>query len=851
MSLEKYKKKRDFSKTAEPDSDIVVKTVGRAKSVAKNKAKGAEKDKPLVFVVQRHHASHLHYDFRLEMEGVLKSWAVPKGPSLNPEDKRLAMMVEDHPYDYRTFEGEIPAGNYGGGVVHIFDSGTYTALNEGTEKDLRHGLHKGNLKFKLDGKILKGEFALVKINSSEQNAWLLIKHNDQYAVHKKFNIEDLVSAAIKKSGLDFKKKAKKGSGRQLMLDEPDEDTNKIALDNYKPMLAKLGTEVFDDPNWIYEWKLDGYRALAFTTSQGDVKLISRNGIDFSSNYPSIVSALKKLKMDAIIDGELIVSDKKGKASFQMIQHYDPTKDRALLSFWVFDLLSLNGHDLRDMELIKRKELLSTINSRLADPLVLYSKHIVGRGKLLFEEVRKEGGEGLIAKNAQSLYFSGKRSESWMKFKFEQSQEAVIIGYSKPEGGRQYFGALALGIYDEDTLVYIGNCGTGFNEKGLKSIYDQLQALIIKEKPVDQEVHKERSFTWVKPELVCEVTYAEWTADRHLRHPVFKGLRADKEKTDVVAERASDLNEPKEKHDMETERVEQFGKKKVTLTNLTKIYWPDEKISKGQMIDYYKSVASFILPHLKDKPLSLNRHPNGIAAPGFFQKDLDTDKIPSWIKSAPLHSESNDKEIDYLICNDEATLLWMANLGCIEINPWLSTYQKPEVPLYAVLDLDPHDIDFKEVIAVALTAKEILDKRGIVSFVKTSGSKGLHIFIPISGTYSYDITKEFIHYIGQLVFEAHPDHTSLERSPAKRKEKIYLDFLQNRKGQTIAAPYSVRPKPGATVSAPLDWAEVKDGLSIQNFDIFNMVKRIKEKGDLWADISKVKNNLKEALKQSLK
>ncbi|MEQ7801656.1 DNA ligase D [Pedobacter sp. ASV1-7] len=645
----------------------------------------------------------------------------------------------------------------------------------------------------------------------------------------------------------LKKKAKAGS-RRLVADKVKEQ-DETDQDIYKPMLAKLSAEVFDDPGWIYEHKLDGYRALAFITIKGEVKLISRNGIDFGSNYPTIIEALKNLGIDAVIDGELIAENNKGKSSFQLLQHYDHTKDEAILKFWVFDLLSLNGQDLREMELIKRKELLNTIISQLANPLVLYSKHITERGKLLFEEVRKEGGEGIIAKNGASHYFSGRRSESWLKFKLEQSQEAIIIGYSRPEGERQYFGSLALGMYNKGELVYIGNCGTGFNEKSLKLIYDQLQTLIIEQKPIDQKVHKEHNFTWVKPELICEVTYAEWTADKHLRHPVFKGIRTDKEKEDAIAEVPLISNESKEKDDMPTEKVEQFGKKKVTLTNLNKLYWPDEKISKGELINYYKAIARYILPHLKDKPLSLNRHPNGITAPGFFQKDLDTDKIPSWIKSAPLHSESNDKDIDYLICNDEPTLLWMANLGCIEINPWLSTYKKPEVPLYAVLDLDPHDIDFKEVIVVAQTARKILDERGITSFVKTSGSKGLHIFIPISGIYNYDITKEFIHYIGQLVFEKHPHQTSLERSPSKRKEKIYLDFLQNRKGQTIAAPYSVRPKPGATVSAPLDWVEVKDGLSIQKFDIFNMVQRIKEKGDLWENINKVKNNLKEALSQS--
>jgi bifunctional non-homologous end joining protein LigD len=313
------------------------------------------------------------------------------------------------------------------------------------------------------------------------------------------------------------------------------------------------------------------------------------------------------------------------------------------------------------------------------------------------------------------------------------------------------------------------------------------------------------------------------------------------------QKGDELETRKETAAMATDREEQYGKKIVKLTNLNKLYWPVEKISKGQLIDYYKGVSEYILPHLKDKPLSLNRHPNGIAEPSFFQKDLDREKIPSWIKTAPLYSDSTEKTIDYLVCNDEATLLWMVNLGCIEINPWLSSYKKPEVPLFAVLDLDPHDVDFNEVIAVAKTVKMLLDQMNITAFIKTSGSKGLHVFIPVSPIYDYDITKEFIHYIGQLVFDRHPNTTSLERSPTKRKERIYLDYLQNSIGQTIAAPYAVRPKPGATVSAPLAWDELKAGLTLKDFTILNMEQRLKQRGDLWKDIHQVKNNLKKALK----
>ncbi|WP_316793975.1 DNA ligase D [Pedobacter frigoris] len=834
MSLEKYVKKRDFSKTKEP---------GLKKAELETKAKKKPKataGKKLSFVVQRHHASHLHYDFRLEMQGVLKSWAVPKGPSLNPKDKRLAMMVEDHPYEYRTFEGEIPAGNYGGGTVHIFDKGTYQALEKGSEEDLLKGLHAGNLKFKLNGKILKGEFALVKIKSAEDNTWLLIKHNDEYAVKGSFDSEDLVPSTIKKKGIAFKKNAgKQQAVAELETDAEEEPPIETREISYKPMLAKLADHVFDDPDWIYEKKLDGYRALAFTEAKGGVKIMSRNGIDFKEKYKAVSEALKDLGLDAVIDGELVVEDKKGKSYFQKLQNYDAETEDMTLKFYVFDLLALNGHDMRGMELVKRKELLKKLIDGLDEPAVIYNDHVHENGKELFKAAEKHGWEGIIGKNATSVYSSDKRSDQWLKFKLQNSQEVIIIGFSKPEGSRQYFGSIALAMYEGTALTYIGNCGTGFNEETLKDLHHKMRALVIKNKPVKEKVHKEYNFTWVKPELVAEVTYSEWTEDQHLRHPVFKGLRMDKEKDNVIKE------SPKEEVG---DKELLFGRKKVKLTNLDKLYWPKEGITKGELLSYYEKMSAYILPHLKDKALSLNRHPNGIDEPGFFQKDLDTDKIPKWIKSAPLYSESNDKHIDYLVCNDEATLLWMVNLGCIEINPWLSKYKTPDHPLFAVLDLDPHDIDFKEAVKVALSAKELLDKMKLKSFIKTSGSKGLHIFIPIGEKYDYDVSKDFIKYLGQMLFDLHPDTTSLERSPSKRKNKIYLDFLQNRRGQTIAAPYSARPKPGATVSAPLEWTEVNEQLDLKDFTIFNMEKRVKKKGELWKGALTVKNDLLSGLKR---
>jgi bifunctional non-homologous end joining protein LigD len=466
MSLEKYVKKRDFTKTKEPGSGK--KKIKPDQSATKSK---------LMFVVQRHHASRLHYDFRLEMAGVLKSWAVPKGPSLNPQDKRLAMMVEDHPYDYRTFEGTIPAGNYGAGVVDIFDQGWYEALDKGSENDLLKDLHGGSLKFKLHGKILKGEFALVKIKSAEDNAWLLIKHNDDYAVKKAFDSEDLVSAAVNKKGLDFKKEAKKEKNTVVQGAADQSGEEKIEEIDYKPMLAKLSDRLFDDASWVYEKKLDGYRALAYTKAKGGVKLISRNGIDFGEKYKVVSDALGALGLDAVMDGELVVEDKNGRSYFQKLQNYNAETENMALKFYVFDLLALNGHDIRNMELLKRKELLQKLVGGLNNPSVVYNGHVQGKTTELMAEAKEHGWEGVIAKHAESTYMSNKRTDLWLKFKLQNTQEAVIIGYSKPSGSRHYFGSLALGMYQGSELIYIGNCGTGFNEETLKDVFDKMKRLV--------------------------------------------------------------------------------------------------------------------------------------------------------------------------------------------------------------------------------------------------------------------------------------------------------------------------------------------------------------------------------------
>ncbi|SOD18925.1 DNA ligase D [Pedobacter xixiisoli] len=808
MSLAKYTEKRNFKETTEPTG-------------------GKGKGKKLAFVVQRHHASHLHYDFRLELDGVLKSWAVPKGPSLNPKDKRLAMMVEDHPYDYKSFEGIIPKGNYGAGVVHIFDEGTYEAIDD--KKDsLQQGLQSGNLKIVLHGKILRGEFALVRMKDSEQNAWLLIKHRDKYAVDRKYSAEDEVTAKVKKLGKDFKKE---------IAELPKPVKPELKKEDYKPMLAKLVKHVMDNDDWIFEEKLDGYRGIA-VVKNGKASLTSRNGKNLGDDYPTVLKALANLAIDAVLDGEIVVREK-DRTNFQTLQNYGSTKKKPSLKYAIFDVLEINGADVREIPLLQRKQLLATLLSKHQQKEIEMVNAASMKGEVLLKQAAQKGWEGIMAKKVDSIYSSGMRSANWQKIKLQQGQEAIIVGYTKPAGERNYFGALVLAVQAaKGKLTYIGNCGTGFTEQSLKEIFTLLKSLVTKDKPLAEKVAQERNVTWVKPKVVCEVTFSEWTENQHLRHPVFKGIRDDKKPKDIK------LEIPASKNTKETpeEQTIKFGRKTVKLTNQHKLYWPEEKITKGEMVRYYQEIAPHILPHLKDRPLSLNRHPNGIKQAGFFQKDLNTEQIPGWVKYASLTSEHLKKEIDYLICNDEATLLWMANLGCIEINPWISTYRKPDAPLFAVLDLDPHGVDFKDAVKVALTAKEILDQLNITSFVKTSGSKGIHIVVPLHG-YDYEVSKNFTHYIAGLVYEQHPDLTSLERSPSKRKNKIYLDYLQNRKGQTIVAPYSLRPKPGATVSTPLNWDEVNEDLSIIDFTIFSLKERLNKIGDLWKDIYKVKNKIK--------
>ncbi len=816
--LTAYKKKRNFKQTAEP--------VGKK-----------EKETKFRFVVQRHQASHLHYDFRLELGGVLKSWAVPKGPSLNPSQKRLAVMVEDHPVDYITFKGTIPEGNYGAGKVEIWDNGTFIPVDKKKEKiserQALQAMQKGELKFELKGKKLKGEFVLVRLHNDEKSEknWLLIKHKDEYAVNKIYDAEENLSV-IKTTA----------SVPSIRYGKAKKITNPV-----KPMLASVSKVPFDDADWIYEIKWDGYRAVA-TLKKDELELYSRNGIDFRQRFPSLAKELAKLKHDVTMDGEIVLLNEKGVPDFQKLQDYENNLSLPLI-YYVFDILMLDGKDTTQLPLIDRKKLVKKLLGK--NKIIHYCDHIEKDGITFLEKAKEKGLEGIIAKQKDSLYSKGIRSKEWLKLKNIQSTEVVIAGYTAPQGGRSHFGSLILASKKArpngssgrgKQWQYRGHVGTGFSNEKLGQLKKMMKPLETTSSPFKEEVPVNETPTWLTPKLVADIAYTEVTRDGIFRHPSFIRLRDEKDTKTINDESVDDLDVAVK------ENVIKIGKDKVNITNRHKIFWPDEGYTKGDVIDYYEKIADYILPHLKDRPLSLKRNPNGIRDEGFYHKDAG-EHAPSYTKVFPVESESSNKTIDYIVCNKKATLLYLANLGCIEMNLWNSTTKKPDNPSWLVIDIDPSvKNSFTEVVEVALVTKKIFDKAGIDCYCKTSGASGLHVYAPMKNKYDYDTVKDFAHIIASLVQEQLPKTTSLERSLKKRGDKIYIDYLQNRRGQTLASVYSLRPKPGATVSTPLEWKEVNAKLHPSQFTIENIFERLKKKGDLFKEVLTGSSDIKDGLKK---
>ncbi len=810
--LGKYFKKRRFDETPEPKGDVK-----------------AKKGKKLAFVVQEHHASRLHYDFRLELDGVLKSWAVPKGPSMNPHEHHLAVHVEDHPYEYRKFEGVIPEGNYGAGNVIIWDEGWYEARadTDDQEKTLRQEYKKGHLTFVMHGKKLKGEFALIKLpNAKDDDAWLLIKKGDEYATERDITLED-------ESVVSHKTVDELGAKNKL----PDlSGYPKIAKPwAVKPMLCTLVESPFSKEGWLFEIKWDGYRAIG-SKFKDDIELYSRNSINFIEKYPPVAEAMRTFRHDVIVDGEIVVVDKDGHAHFEWLQDWHRTQNGEL-HYYIFDILWCDGRDVRTMPLAERRQLLKALLPNNAT--LRFSDDVEEKGEQLFRQMQKRGMEGMVAKRADSTYHEGNRGGDWLKIKTEQRQEVVIGGYTEPRGGRKFLGALVVGVYENGELIYTGHSGGGIPDKLREQLQAQFSKIEHKSSPFKVEPKPNAPVHWVEPKFVCEMKFSEWTKEGYMRHPQFEGMREDKDPKNVRREKAQSLK-PAAKPKLKK------GELPFELTHLDKVFFPKAKYIKGDMIAYYESVAGYILPYLKDRPHSLNRMPNGIKGESFYQKN--NEHLPDWVPFVDIFSESNNKNLHWMVGGELHTLLYMVQLGCVEINPWNSRVGHLDNPDWIVIDLDPEGVSFKGVIEVAKTVHEVCEEWGIANFPKTSGKTGIHIYIPMKAKYSYEQAKNLAHLIAIEVNNRQPKLTSVERMPDKRKNKIYVDFLQNREGQTLAAPYSLRPTPDATVSTPLHWDEVVPSLKPTDFTIKNTTTRLKRVGDLWKPVIGKSIDLKAVLKR---
>jgi bifunctional non-homologous end joining protein LigD len=628
---------------------------------------------------------------------------------------------------------------------------------------------------------------------------------------------------------------------------PEAPKAKIPSD-LKPMLATLVDEPFNDSGWQFELKLDGYRALAYV-QKGKAELRSRNNLSFNKKFGAVYEALLNWPVDAVVDGEIVVLDDQGVPDFNGIQQWEKKRSGQLV-FYVFDLLWIDGLDIMKEPLYLRREILRQIIPETGP--IRFSDHIEEVGKQFFDIAWQNNLEGIVAKKMDAPYIPDSRSKSWLKIKIEQRHEAVICGYTRKQDSDRLFSSLILGVVEKEKLVFIGQTGTGFSVAMQQDIMKKMKPLLSGTCPFEKLPEVNDKPVWIRPSLVCEVKYTELTKEGVMRHASFQGLRPDKSlpdfnnETETGTEKLVGKKKEGKMLPQKPERVVSMDGHELKLTNLDKIFWPKEKITKGDLLGYYERIAPFMLPYMKDRPQSLNRFPNGVAGKNFYHKNMGG-KVDPWLKTFQRFSESNGEPKDFLICTNAASIVYMANLGCIEMNPWHSRTISPNYPDWCVIDLDPGEISFEKVIETALVVGRVLDTLGIPSFPKTSGSTGIHIYIPLGAKYNYEQSRQLAELIANLVHEELPTFTSLVRNPAKRQDKIYVDYLQNRPIQTICAPYSVRPKPGATVSAPLHWTEVKKGLKISQFTMKNIFERLKTEGDLFEGVLQHSIDLNRVLK----
>jgi bifunctional non-homologous end joining protein LigD len=804
--LHEYRRKRDPGRTPEPFG-------GR-------RGPGGR-----LFVIQKHAARRLHYDLRLEIDGTLKSWAVPKGPSLRAEEKRLAVHVEDHPVEYADFEGVIPPGNYGAGEVIVWDRGWYRPLKT---DDLAAQLERGRLDIELFGVKLRGAWTLARMSGKDRD-WLLLKEADAFAADAEpterwpesilsgLTVEELRASPQRLADL---------RARLARLRAPAGD---VAPTGEAVMLAGSRERPFSSADWLYEIKYDGVRVLAGRAGDA-VELYGRKGQSFTARYPEIVRALRTLPLPRfLLDGEIVAFDEDGRPSFQRLQErmhlaHPIEIERARATVPVtgvfFDALALDGRDVRGLPLDERKACLALVVP--ARGVVRYGDHVVGRGEAFYDACAAQRLEGIVAKRIASRYAGG-RSRDWLKIKCERRQEFVIGGWTDPQGARGHFGALHLGLYEGDRLVYVSKVGTGFDDAALRRLMDALRPLARATSPFDAGTPTGRGHHWVEPRLVCEVRFTEWTSDGGIRHPAFLGLRDDKRPEEC---RREPLGEGLEEHAPPPAPTDP---PRVTISNPRKVFWPEEGYTKAELVAYYEAVSPWLLPYLRDRPLVLTRYPDGITGKSFYQKDAP-DFVPSWVRTERVWAKEVEREISYFVVDDVETLRYVVNLGAIPLHLWGSRAGSLERPDWLILDLDPKGAPFTDVVKVARVLRKLLDTLELPSYVKTSGATGLHILLPLGARYTYEETRTFARLLATLGVEAEPEISTIVRPVRDRAGKVYIDYLQNGHGQTIVAPFSVRPLPGAPVSCPLRWDEVTARLDPARFTIATMPARLAKLGD---------------------
>ena len=795
--LERYRKKRDPGRTPEPFGE----------------ARGDGAQAARLFVVQKHAARRLHWDFRLELGGTLRSWAVPKGPSYDPADKRMAVEVEDHPIEYADFEGTIPAGNYGAGAVIVWDRGTWRPIGDPVS-----GLEQGKLVFELSGYKLRGEWTLVRTRRDDRGKqqWLLMKHRDAYAGLRTIAEESVLSGRLLEevaSGVDRAATALREARR---LGAKAHAFSKADL---RPMLAESRGEPFSGEGWLFELKYDGYRLLA-RREGATVALSYRSGDDATALFPEIAKAVETLPADAVLDGEVVVLDPDGRPSFQRLQQRAQLSRREDIAhaavehpatLFAFDLLALGGLDLRPLSLSDRKRLLATFVPRIGP--VRFADHVEARGEDLWREVESRGLEGIVAKRAESPYRSGARSAAWLKMRADLAGDFAVVGFTKPRGSRAAFGALLLATREGDGWRFAGSAGSGFTHRQLEELHARLAPRARPTPPCTGPVPKGAGNTWVEPEVVVEVRYKQRTEDGLLRHPVFLRVRDDKRLEDAEAGPPARAEPPTPV----VERGAAGAPRKVEVSNPEKVFFPGEGITKGEVVAYYRDIAPFMLPFLRDRPLVLTRYPDGIEGKSFFQKDAPEWR-PEWMHTVRIHSEEGDRDLDHFLVDDADGLAWIANLGTIPIHVFSSRVGSLERPDWCIVDLDPKEAPFAHVVRIARALHDLCDEIGLPSYPKTTGQKGLHVLVPLGGQLTHEQSRSLAELLARAIEAELPDVSTTARAVGSRGGRVYLDFMQNGFGKTIAAPYTVRPRPGAPVSVPLRWNEVNARLDPARFTI---------------------------------